>query len=323
MTTQLVSIIVPLFNEAPNLTPLHQEITKHTKPLPYDFELIFVDDGSTDSSAKVAHQLAETDKKVRFLGLSRNFGKEAAMTAGLQAARGDAAIIIDADLQMPPSLLGEFLAKWKNGAEIVVGVFAGRNTGFLHKLGSNSFYRIMQAMSRTPITPHSTDYRLLDRKVIDVFSQLTEHDRITRGLIDWLGFRRSYLRFEQKERRYGKPSYDFRKLVVLAINSFTSNSMVPLKLAGYLGFLILVLSIPAGAFMTFERLVYDAPIRGTAFLAILLVFMGGLILACLGLISLYIANIHTEVTQRPLYIVREDTANGSASDKTLSEELAE
>ncbi|HSX43249.1 MAG TPA: glycosyltransferase family 2 protein [Candidatus Saccharimonadales bacterium] len=311
MTRQLVSIIVPFFNEAPNLTPLHKEITKHTKALPYDFELIFVDDGSTDNSATIAHHLADTDKHVHYLGLSRNFGKEAAMTAGLNAADGDAAIIIDADMQMPPSLLGEFLAKWKGGADVVVGVFAGRNTSSLHKIGSSAFYRIMQSVSQTKITPHATDYRLLDRKVINVFSQLPEHNRITRGLIDWLGFRRDYLPFKQEQRLHGRPTYDFRKLLKLAINSLTSNSLMPLKLAGYIGGAILILSLPIGALMTLERFVFHAPIRGTAFLAILLVAMVGLILVCLGFISLYIANIVTEVTARPLYVVREDTSSRS------------
>lgn len=320
---QLVSIIVPFFNEAPNLRPLHKEINRHTKKLPYDFEMIFVDDGSTDNSAAIAHRLADADKHVHYLGLSRNFGKEAAMTAGLNAAEGDAAIIIDADLQMPPSLLGEFLAKWKTGADVVVGVFAGRSMSSFHKFGSHAFYRIMQTVSQTKITPHATDYRLLDRKVIDVFSQLPEHNRITRGLIDWLGFRRAYLPFKQERRLHGRPTYNFRKLLKLAINSFTSNSLVPLKLAGYIGGIILALSLPVGALMTLDRFVFHAPIRGTAFLAILLVAMVGLILVCLGFISLYIANIVTEVTARPLYVIREDTTGRIVAPRSLPEGMIE
>jgi len=298
-----------MFNEAPNLKPLYKEIAKNTKDLPYDFELIFVDDGSTDNSAQVARQLANADKKVRFLGLSRNFGKEAAMTAGLHSARGDAAVIIDADLQMPPRLLGKFLDKWKGGEDVVVGVFASRKMSLLHRIGSAMFYRIMQALSpNASITPHATDYRLLDRKVINTFRYMTEHDRITRGLIDWLGFRRAYIPFQQDERRFGTPTYNFRKLFSLAVNGFTSQSLLPLKLAGYLGGFIIALSVPFGAYMTLERVMYQAPIRGTAFLAILLVFMVGVMLSCLGLMSLYIARIHAEVTNRPLYIVSEDTA---------------
>jgi dolichol-phosphate mannosyltransferase len=322
MAQQLVSIIVPFFNEASNLKPLYHEITKHTEDLPYDFEIIFVDDGSTDNSAQVARQLANADKKVRFLGLSRNFGKEAAMTAGLHAAKGDAAVIMDADLQMPPSLLKQFLAKWGEGAEVVVGVFAGRSMSLVHKLGSQSFYGIMQAMSQTKITPHATDYRLLDRKVINTFANLTEHNRITRGLIDWLGFKRAYIPFRQRERRHGQPTYNFRKLLGLAVNSFTSHSLVPLKLAGYLGSLIILVSIPIGTLMTFERVVNNAPIRGTAFLAILLVFMVGVVLTCLGLVSLYIANIHSEVTNRPLYVIREDTEEASQEESGSEGELA-
>jgi len=321
---QLVSIIVPFFNEAPNLKPLHKEINKHTKSLPYNFELIFVDDGSTDNSAAIAHRLADTDKHVRYLGLSRNFGKEAAMTAGLNAAEGDAAIIIDADLQMPPRLLGEFLARWKTGADVVVGVFVGRSMSSLHKLGSSMFYRIMQTISQTKITPHATDYRLLDRKVINVFLQLPEHNRITRGLIDWLGFRREYLPFKQEQRLHGRPTYNFRKLVSLAVNSFTSNTLIPLKLAGYIGGLILALSVPTGIFMVIQRLSFHAPIRGTAFLAILLVAMVGLILVCLGFISLYIAHIVTEVTARPLYVISEDTAGRIMTpSRSLSEGIVE
>ena len=309
MAQQLISIIVPMFNEALNLKPLYKEITKHTKDLPYDFELIFVDDGSTDNSAQVARQLANADKKVRFLALSRNFGKEAAMTAGLHSARGDAAVIIDADLQMPPHLLSKFLDKWKSGKDVVVGVFASRKMSAVHKLGSQTFYHIMQALSpSTTITRNATDYRLLDRKVINTFGRMTEHDRITRGLIDWMGFRRAYIPFEQDERRFGRPTYNLRKLVRLAIDSFTSHSLLPLKLAGYLGAFTIMVSLPVGGYMTFARLVQQAPIRGTAFLAILLVFMVGVMLSCLGLISLYIARIHAETTNRPLYVVSEDTS---------------
>jgi dolichol-phosphate mannosyltransferase len=308
MAQQLISIIVPLFNEAPNLQPLYKEITKHTDKLAYDFELIFVDDGSTDNSADVARHIANTDKTVRFLGLSRNFGKEAAMTAGLHAANGDAAIIMDADLQMPPRLLRQFLDRWKRGAEVVVGVFAERNMSLVHKLGSKMFYQIMNRMSQIEITPHATDYRLLDRRVIDAFGQFTEHNRITRGLIDWMGFRRVYIPFKQEKRLGGVPSYNLRKLVGLAVNSFTSHSLMPLRIAGYLGGVIVLLSVPFGALMTFERIVRHAPIRGTAFLAVLLVFMVGIMLVCLGLVALYIANIYDEVTNRPLYVVKEDTA---------------
>ena len=316
-----ISIIVPMYNEATNVRPLYDELkTAMSRQHKYRFEVIFVDDGSQDNSAREAKLLAHRDRRLRVLELSRNFGKEPAMTAGLHAARGDAALILDADLQMPPRLMGKFIQKWEEGSEVVVGVFARRNTSALHKLGSRIFYRTMQLIAHTEITPHATDYRLLDRKVVNEFNRLTEHNRITRGLIDWLGFRRSFIRFEQQERLSGKPSYSFRKLAHLAMNSFTAYSLVPLKLAGYLGITILVVSLPIGAFMFYERVANHWPIHGTAFLAIMLVSMVGVVLACLGLISLYIAHIHAEVTNRPLYIVREQTQDAGNADNGLLEE---
>lgn len=310
MARQLISIIVPVYNEAPNIPLLYEEISKNIKRLPYRFELIFVDDGSKDDSACVLRRLAMSHAHVRFIQLARNFGKEAAMTAGIHAAKGDAVTIMDADLQMPPSLLGQFIKKWKNGADVVVGVFSSRKMSRLRSFGAHCFYGLMGVIGHTKITPHATDYRLLDRKVVNAFNRLTERNRITRGLVDWLGFEREYVYFEQGARQNGAPTYSFRKLVNLAVNSFTSYSLVPLKMAGYLGLLILGLSIPAGLFMLVEQYVLGDPlnlyITGTAFLAMMLLFMVGVVLACLGLMSLYIAHIYAEVTNRPLYVVRDE-----------------
>ncbi len=304
----LLSIVVPVYNEARNLRPFYAELVAHTHSNTYTFEFIFIDDGSKDASAAVLCDLADADPRVRIIQLARNFGKEAAVSAGLHAVQGKAAIVMDSDMQMPPSLIGEFISKWEAGAEVVVGVFSARSMSPLRATGAKVFYRIMRAIAHTKITPHATDFRLLDRQVIDVFNDLPERNRITRGLIDWLGFDRAYVYFEQAPRLHGKPTYDFRSLVRLAINSFTSYSLVPLKLAGYLGVAILMLSIPAGAFMCIERFLLHDPfhwgISGTAFLAMMLLFLVGVVLACLGLMSLYIAHIHSEVIDRPLYIAR-------------------
>lgn len=313
MTQQLISIIVPVYNEAPNLPLLYKELRTHTEPLPYHFEMLFVDDGSTDNSVAVVRHCARRDRRVRLIQLARNFGKEPAMSAGLHAARGDAAIIIDADLQMPPRLMGQFIKRWRSGAEVVVGVFAARSMSRLHNWGSHLFYRIMQLIAHTEITPHATDYRLLDRQVINTFNTMTEHNRITRGLVDWIGFRREYVHFRQAPRKFGKPTYTFKKLIELAINSFTGYSLVPLKLAGYLGVFILLFSVPLGIFLGVERFVLQDPlhwgINGTTMLAVMILFLIGVVLACLGLMSLYIAHIHDEVVNRPLYIIRDNQAN--------------
>lgn len=309
MSQKTISIVIPVYNEAANIPLLYKELLRHTQRLPYEFEVIFVDDGSRDNSARIIRGLADSDPDVRELELARNFGKEAAVSAGLHAAKGNAAIVMDADLQMPPRLLGDFIAEWEDGADIVVGVFASRSMSFIRRTGAAIFYRIMGAIGNSKITPHATDYRLLDRQVLDVFKKLTEHNRITRGMIDWLGFKRAYVPFEQEARRHGKPNYSITKLFALAMNSFTSYSLIPLKIAGYLGVVILALSIPAGIFMYVERYILGDPWRllfsGTDMLAIMILFLVGVVLACLGLISLYIANIHAEVVNRPLYIVRE------------------
>jgi glycosyltransferase involved in cell wall biosynthesis len=308
-STELVSIIIPAHNELANIRPLYNRLTRYINELPYAFELIFVDDGSTDNSLLVLERLARADNRIRVVEFARNFGKEAASSAGLHAARGEAAIMIDADLQHPPELIGEFLAAWKRGADVVVGVKSyGKNEGWFKRWSSARFYQLMRKVAHTQITPHASDFRLLNRKVIDVFSQLTERNRITRGLIDWMGFRRDYIHFEAGERLRGERSYNLRKLFALAMNSFTAYSLVPLKLAGYLGVFILATATPTAIVMYVERYVLNDPLgwqlRGTAMLAILLVMLVGLVLACLGLISLYIANIHAEVSNRPLYIVR-------------------
>jgi len=305
---KLISIVIPVYNEAENLPTLYEELDKHTKNLPYDFEILFVDDGSRDQSVLTACRIAEDNENVNVLQLARNFGKEAAVSAGLEAAKGEAVMIMDADLQMPPRLIGQFLQRWEQGSEVVIGVFAERNMSFFKKMGARFFYKIMQTMAKGSITPNATDFRLLDREVVDAFNQLTEHNRITRGLIDWLGFRRSYIYFKQEPRLHGEPAYTYQKLISLAINSFTNYSLLPLKLAGYLGLFILTITVPAGIFMYVERYLLNDPLNllftGTDMLAIMTVFLVGVMLACLGLIALYIAHIHDEVSNRPLYVAR-------------------
>lgn len=308
MAQKLISLVIPVYNEAANIPLLYEEITRHTKSLPYDFEIVFVDDGSSDDSVAVIRQETAGDVSVRLIELARNFGKEAAVSAGLQHARGAAALVLDADLQMPPRLMGEFLERWEAGSEVVVGVFASRNMSTFKRWGAQTFYKIMQVIGNTKITPNATDFRLLDRQVIDAFNDLTEHNRITRGMIDWLGFKRAYVPFKQEARRHGQPTYSYKKLIALAMNSFTAYSLLPLKLAGYLGACILLISVPAGIFMYVERYILNDPLQlgitGTDMLAVLTLFLIGVVLGCLGLVSLYIAHIHAEVVNRPLYVVR-------------------
>jgi polyisoprenyl-phosphate glycosyltransferase len=309
MTKQLITVIVPIYNEAPNLHTLFQTIVSVTDQLPYSFEFVFVDDGSRDDSAVRLNALAKRDTRVRVIEFARNFGKEAAISAGLHAAKGDAAIMLDGDLQHPPELLGDFIEKWHRGADVVVGVRAyGKSDSWLKKFTSGTFYRIMSVISHTAITPHATDYRLVDRRVIDAFATLTERSRMTRGLIDWLGFQRDYVHFQAAPRQNGTRTYSYRKLVGLAMHSFTSFSLFPLKLAGYMGIVLIFTAGPLGLFVYIEKYLMGDPMglqfTGTAMLALMLLFSVGVILACLGLVAMYIARIHIEVMNRPLYVVR-------------------
>ncbi|HEX7963484.1 MAG TPA: glycosyltransferase family 2 protein [Candidatus Saccharimonadales bacterium] len=309
MEGKLISIIVPMHNEALNIPLLYKELAKHTQKVPYQFEFVFVDDGSTDESLDSLQELAGRDERVRVLEFARNFGKEAAVSAGLDAAWGDAAIILDADLQHPPALIPKFIAAWERGNDVVIGVRRySKQEGRLKRLTSDWFYHLLHLVANTQITPHASDFRLLDKKVIRIFRQLTERDRITRGLIDWLGFKREYIPFTAPPRKHGVAVYSWRKLFELAINTFTGYSLFPLKFAGYLGLFILLTAVPIGSFLSFERFVLNDPlhwnITGTALLAMMILVLVGIMLGCLGLISLYIARIHAEVTNRPLYVVR-------------------
>jgi glycosyltransferase involved in cell wall biosynthesis len=313
LNQKLISIIVPIHNEAPNIPLLFKELTKYTKIAPYQFEFVFVDDGSTDNSLECLQELTGKDERVRVLEFARNFGKEAAVSAGLDAAWGEAAIILDADLQHPPALIPQFIAAWEHGNDVVIGVRRySKEEGRLKRLTSDGFYHLLHLVAHTQITPHASDFRLLDKKVIRVFRQLTERDRITRGLIDWLGFKREYINFTAPPRANGVATYSWSKLVALAINSFTGYSLFPLKLAGYLGLFILLTAVPAGTFLCIERYVLNDPwhwnVTGTALLAMMILVLVGIMLGCLGLISLYIAHIHAEVTNRPLYVVRRHVA---------------
>jgi glycosyltransferase involved in cell wall biosynthesis len=309
MEKKLISIVVPMHNEEKNIPLFYSELKETIRPLDYLFEIIFVDDGSTDGTATGLRRITESDPDVKVIQFSRNFGKEAATTAGLDHCQGAACLLMDGDLQHPVRLIPEFLEKWGNGAELVVGVRTKNiGEGFSKKIGSFLFYKTINKISETEITPHATDYRLLDRMVIDEFRRLKERSRMTRALIDWLGFKRDYIYFQAQERIHGNPGYSYLKLVKLAGSSYIAHSLLPLKLAGYLGVGITLLSGILGLIMLLDRfLLKDSwmfNFSGPAMLATMILFMVGIVLICLGLIALYIGNIHVEVANRPIYVIK-------------------
>ncbi len=306
-----ISIIIPAHNEEKNIPLVHQELQKVFQVCPKDylFDILFVNDGSNDGTLREIEKIANSDENVHYLDFSRNFGKELATTAALNNCTSDACIMLDADLQHPIELIPEFIQKWEAGAEVVVGVRnKNKSTGIIKKIGSNVFYKIINKIAEVKIIPNATDFRLLDKVVITEFNRFNEKNRMTRALIDWLGFRRDYIHFDANERMNGDASYSTWKLFKLALNSFISLSLLPLKIAGNLGILITLISGIAGFYILlgkyFFRWHFASTFSDSENLAILILFLVGTVLMSIGLMALYIANIHGEVINRPMYVIR-------------------
>lgn len=303
-----ISFVVPVYNEAKGLEKFLNTLFWPEVEKVENYEVIFVDDGSSDGTLSILHKLAETSKKVRVVAFSRNFGKEVALTAGIREAKGDAVMTMDADGQQPPELIHDFIEKWKDGAQIVTGVRGKfEKHGFIAKTGSKLFYKILKMLGAGRTVEGETDFRLMDRVVVDEFNKLTEHGRITRGLVDWLGFKQAYINYKYGNRLAGKPSYNFKKLFKLAIDSFVSMSTTPLVVFGWVGAIITVLSGILGIFVIIQQFIMGDPMgmnwTGPTCLAIFITFLIGLVLISQAITALYVSHIHTEAQGRPLYII--------------------
>ncbi len=305
---KLLSIVVPCHNEEQCIGKFFESLNPVVAGLSMDYEVIAVNDGSTDRTLNILQKVAESDKHVRVLSLSRNFGKEPALSAGIQYAKGDAILTIDADGQQPPKLIPDFIKKWEGGAQIVTGV-RSRYTkhGLVQKLGSKIFYILLRMMGSKSTVPGSTDFRIIDRIVADEFNRLSEHNRITRGLIDWLGFKQEYIEYVYGVRAGGKPSYNLKKLFHLAIDSFVSMSSTPLVIFGYIGVFITIGSFILGMFCIVNQYILGDPLQlywnGSIQLAIFITFLIGLLMISQGTTALYISHIHAETQGRPLFVV--------------------
>ena len=307
---KLISVVVPVYNEEKGIGRfLDERLLKALAEIKnYDFEIVLVNDGSKDNTIKVLHEYAEKNKKIKVVSLVRNFGKEVALSAGLRYAEGDAAITIDSDGQQPPEKIKDFIKAWEDGAEIVTGVRDHYTKhGLIPKLGSKLFYRLLKLMGNKTTVPGSTDFRLMDRVVIDEFNELTEHNRITRGLIDWMGYDKVDIYYTYGERMAGRPSYNFKKLWNLAIDSFVSMSTTPLVIFGYLGIFITFFSFILGMFCIINQYILGDPLHlywnGAVQMAIFITFLVGLVLISQAITALYISHIHAETQNRPLFIV--------------------
>lgn len=301
------SIIAPIYNELENIPELYRRVREVMESIKEPWELILVDDGSIDGSTDAICELAQKDRCVRPVIFARNFGHQIAITAGWDYARGDAVVIIDADLQDPPELILEMAKKWKEGYEVVYAVRAEREGESWFKLWTASlFYRLIYRITDVKIPLDTGDFRLMDRKVVNVLKQMRERHRFPRGMSAWVGFKQIGVEYKRAARRAGETKYPFRKMFRLALNAITSFSYFPLQVATYFGFAsagIAILAIPPVIYL---RITGSQAFFGQATTLIAVLFLGGVQLISLGILGEYIGRLYDEAKGRPLYIVREE-----------------
>lgn len=306
-----VSILVPCFNEAQSLELLYNEIVRVISTLEdYRWEILFVNDGSRDNTIEVIKGLREKDGRISYVDLSRNFGKENAMLAGFDHAKGDAVIIMDADLQHPPAVIPEMIQKWEEGYD---DVYAQRKTrgkeSWLRKKLTKSYYRLLQGSSRVDVLPNVGDFRLLDRKCIDALCQMRESGRYTKGMYCFIGFKKIGVEFETQDRVLGESSMSYKKLMNLALEGITSYTTAPLRWATFIGLIVSFFAFAYMIFVLVKAFLYGDPVAGYPTLLTVILFIGGVQLLTIGIIGEYLAKVFVEVKNRPVYIIREYKGN--------------
>lgn len=301
-----LSLVVPVYNEEEVLPYLYKRIITTLKNLDVSYELIFVDDSSTDKSLLLLKKFHQLNPRVKILSFSRNFGHQIAITAGFNFSRGKAVMVIDADLQDPPEIIPGFIQKWKEGYEVVYGIRKGRKEGFLLRSLYWIYYRLLKKMSKVAIPVDSGDCALLDRKVVDLLNRMPERNRFIRGLRSWVGFKHTGIEYERGKRFAGRPKYSFSKLLKLGIDGIISFSDVPLRVSIFIGFIISFISIIYSFYIiTYVLFHPEARIPGWATIVVAITFLSGIQLMVMGFLGEYILRIFDEIKGRPLYILRE------------------
>ncbi|MDP2653121.1 MAG: glycosyltransferase family 2 protein [Candidatus Omnitrophota bacterium] len=302
-----ISVIIPVFNEEPNIPELFKRLAGALKPTGCSFEIIFVDDGSTDRSFEILSGLCRDNPgQLRIIRFSRNFGHQIAITAGFKYARGRAAVVTDADLQDPPEVIRDFIAKWKEGYELVYGVRTEREgETFFKKFTAGLFYRLIRKMTSIDIPANAGDFYLMDRKVLNAFNSLNERHRFNRGLLAWLGFKRAAVEYERKARFSGTTKYPFWKMVKFAMDAVVSFSFSPLRFVFGLGVFFSLFAFAMILFIIYLKLFTQTTIQGWSSLMAMILLIGGIQLLAVGLIGEYLARIGDDTKSRPLYVVSE------------------
>ena len=302
-----ISVLIPCYNEEKTLPLLYPELVKLMEGLPdYEWEIMFVNDGSADNTLHILQQLRQQDKRVNYVDLSRNFGKEVAMLAGFDYVTGDCMVIVDADLQDPPALIPEMLKYWEEGYE---DVYARRRTrgkeSWLRKWLSIKFYKLLQRTSRFDVLQNVGDFRLLDRRCINALKRMRESERYTKGMFCWIGFNKKEVEFDRGDRVAGHSSWGYKQLFSLAIDGITSFTSAPLRISTFVGFVVSMLAFIYMIYVFVKALIWGDPVQGYPSMVILILFLGGIQLLSLGIIGEYIGRIYNETKNRPDYIVRE------------------
>lgn len=302
---KLISVVVPVFNEQENIEVFYGELCKHTETLPYRFEYIFVDDGSSDATAFKLGQLAEQDTRVHAVLLARNYGHQIALTCGLDHAQGDAVITMDGDMQHPPEMLPTLIAKWEEGFEVVQTVrVTTEGVSIFKKATSSFFYTLINAISKIQIQEGGSDFRLLDKKVVAGFRMYKERAKFIRGIISSIGFRQAYIEFVAPKRFAGKSKFSLRKMLHFALDGITAFSKLPLRFAFYMGVVFGLISFGITLHVIYIKMFTEEAVPGWATVSASISLLGGLQLIGMGIIGEYVGRIFEEVKQRPLYLVR-------------------
>ena len=310
-----VSVVVPAYNEEEVLPEFHRRMAEVADGIDARVEMVFVNDGSTDRTLEVLNALRARDPRVAIVDLSRNFGKEIAMTAGLDHARGDAVVVIDADLQDPPELIPQMIEHWREGYDVVYAKRTSRaGESALKKATAHAFYRVIGSLSRVKIPEDTGDFRLLSRRAVDALGRLREQHRFMKGLFAWIGYPQKPLPYERHARHEGQTKWNFRSLWTFALEGITSFTILPLKVATYVGLITALGAFGFGMFMIVDTLIYGNPVAGYPSLMTVVLFLGGIQLMAIGVIGEYLGRMFDETKNRPLYLVQGYRPPGETSD---------
>ena len=326
---EVLSVVIPVFNEHQTLEEFHRRLVAVLADIHYQIEILYVDDGSRDASLEILRSLRQKDSRITLIELSRNFGKEAAMTAGLDYAVGDAVIIIDADLQDPPEVIPDLITPWAEGrAEVVYAQRRSRaGETWLKRTSAAAFYRLMERVGRAPMPRNVGDFRLLSREVVRDLKRLREQHRFMKGLFAWVGYRQIAVPYDRDPRYAGESKWNYLKLWAFSIEGITSFTIAPLKVATYVGLVVAVLALIFGVIIIYETLAHGNPVPGYPSLMVVVLFLGGVQLTTIGILGEYVGRISDETKGRPLYLVRgreiSETAEKRLAQEVPAERLAE